>query len=37
VRKRDQRPRDVEGEIVGEPASEFWFGLRLMLVDSAQK
>jgi hypothetical protein len=30
-------PRDVEREIAGEPASEFWFALGLVLVDSAQK
>jgi hypothetical protein len=35
--ERDQRPRDVEGEIAGEPAREFWLALGLVLVDNAQK
>jgi hypothetical protein len=37
VRKRGQCPRDVEREIAGEPAREFWFALGLMLVDKPQK
>jgi hypothetical protein len=37
ARKRDQRPRDVEREIAGEPVREFWLALGLMLVDKPQK